>query len=383
MKIIIDGTVLTNQHFSGIGQYVAGVLKALDNVSSKKYDIRVIVPFDKRQNLSTYNFKKIRIVSYPLPHSIMTRLAARRMLLPFDLLYGKALYIFPHFVNSPLLFSESILVVYDLSYVLHPQYASDRNASWLKKYVRKSLPSASHIVTISKNSKRELVEYYNLDPQNVSVAYPGVDTKSFYPRSKKDIDTAAKKYSLPAHYIMSLSNLEPRKNLEGLVDAYCMLPEKITKKYSLLIAGLEGWKTDKLYLKINNKIAEGYDIVFPSQYITNEDRPSILSGAELLVFPSHYEGFGMPPLEALACGTPVLVAGNSSLPEAVGSIGIITARNDPKGLQETMLDYFEEKKVLKKNVLYSGPTHAREFTWDKSALEYLKIADKISGKDEG
>jgi len=377
MRIYIDGLVLVDSHFSGIGQYTLGILRGLDNDAVTNHIIRVIIPYDKLSKFNEFGFKHITAMSYPLPFKIMIRLARRRLLPPLDIFFGRAIYIFPHFVNMPLLFSKSILVVYDLSYVLHPEYSDDRNAAWLTTYVKKSLAHTDHVITISQNAKNEIVSHYGLDETMVSVAYPGVDVKHFYPRTITEIKPKLNKYGIPERFIMSLSNLEPRKNLEGLVDSYCLLSKSIRETYPLLIVGINGWKTDTLMRKIHQKQKEGFSIIQPSQYISDEDKPVVLSAATLLVFPSHYEGFGMPPLEALACGTPVITTNNSSLPEAVGSAGILVQSNSASMLAKTISTSITTIRALRARTLTDGPRHAKHFSWEKSAGVFINAASNI------
>lgn len=372
MKIIINGLALVDDHFSGIGHYIDGIVSALDVTHGETHDIRVLVPFDKRNKLISLGYTNVRPALYPLPFRIMVRLARRRLLPPLDLLYGKAYYIFPHFIDLPLLFSKSSLVVYDLSYVLYPQYADTKNATNLTKYVARSIRHVDHVVTISESVKREVCEYYALPESFVSVAPPAADTQIFYRKSADEIRRVLSKYDLPEKYILSLSNLEPRKNLDGLIDAYCALPRSVTDKYSLVVVGANGWKTTSLLRKIDQKIADGYRIVRPNQYVLDEDKPALYSGATVLAFASHYEGFGMPPLEALACGTPVITSSNSSLPEAVGSLGILINSAEVEQLTAA-LESVVSDKVLAARIKTEGPAFAKNFSWKKSAQKYIDI----------
>jgi len=383
-KVFIDGLGLVDGHFSGVGQYILGILRGLDDLlEEKKYrgelvpEVFVIVPRDEVRKFKKFGFKHIGHKSFPIPFRYMSALWRRRWLPPLDLLYGRGAYIFPRFVNMPLAFSKSALVIFDLSYELHRQYSDEGNAIFLSAQVRKSLKSSRQVITISQNAKKEIIDFYGLDKSLVSVATPAADQRVLYRRSASEIKKVKEKYSISGDYILALSNLEPRKNLDSLVEVYCKLPSKLRQNTPLLLVGVTGWKTDELFQKIVSKVHEGYDIIRPSAYVKDEDKPAIISGAKMLVYPSHYEGFGMPPLEAFACGVPVIAADNSSLPEVIGDAGDMVPSDDTDQLLEKMIDYLEHIGERSELTLKEGPQRAKQFSWKKSAEVFLGVAEKL------
>lgn len=194
-----------------------------------------------------------------------------------------------------------------------------------------------------------------------------------------EIDKVKKKYGIKGEYIVALSNLEPRKNLESLVDAYSQLKPADAKRYSLLIIGADGWKAEKLFDKIQAKNGSiDYSIIRPSSYVTDEDKPALLSGATILVYPSHYEGFGMPPVEALACGVPVITSDNSSLPEAVGAAAQMVDSHDVTGLRQAIEQTLHTIDAVSNNASINGPKQAAKFSWEESAQKYFDAFDQIS-----
>ncbi len=379
-KIFVDGLGLVEGHFSGVGQYILGMLRGMDEIIDEaRYkgevtpEIIVIIPRDKVNKFNKFGFKHISYKKFPLPFRYMAALWHRGKLPPMDLWCGSGTYIFPRFVGMPLLFSKSVLIIYDLSYELHRQYSDEGNAIFLSNFVRKSVEKSEHVVTISKNAQREIIDFYKLPKSKVSVAYPATDPRLFYRRSPGEITKAKNKYGIKGKYLLALSNLEPRKNLQALVDAYCDLPKSVTDKYALLLVGVSGWKTEALFNHIVSKVNEGYNIIRPSKYVADEDKPAIISGASLLVYPSHYEGFGMPPLEALACGVPVIAANNSSLPEAVGKAGKLIDIAKPGPLLETMKQTLGDIDGVADETLSKGPEQAEKFSWKESARVILDV----------
>lgn len=380
-KIYIESLALVEGHFSGIGQYNLGILKGIDYIlEEKKYRgeetpvVKALIPKDSVPKFLSYGFKHIGYKKFPLSFRYTAALWHRQWLPPIDLWFGKASYIFTRFVDMPLLFNKSSgLVVFDLTFELFKQYAEERNAYFLSKFTRNSIENTKKVIAISENSKKELTKFYGLASDKVALATPATDFSVFYRRDKSEIERVKQKYGIEGEYILSLSNLEPRKNLNMLIEAYCSLPNDKRTNLSLLLVGVNGWKTDELFKDIISRVEEGFNIIRPSEYISDVDKPAIISGAKFLVYPSHYEGFGMPPLEALACGTPVICSNNSSLPEVVGKVGDLVPSNDKDALLSMMINYIDHIEEISKKVLTEGPYQASKFSWVKSAQVFLSV----------
>lgn len=380
-KIILEGLALVEGHFSGVGQYTLGILRGLDEeIDSLKYkgkewpEVTVLIPWNMVDRFKSFKFKHIGYKKFPLTFRVMSKLWYSGLMPPIDIWCGRGFYVFPRFGKMPLLFSKYAVVVYDLSYELYPQYSDKGSAEFISKVVKKSIPKAFKVITISDNAQKEIVEFYKLSKDSVPVATPAADQRVFYRRSDQEIAKVKGRYGIEQDYILALSNLEPRKNLRVLVDAYCALPKRIREKNALLLVGVSGWKTDALFNHITEKVKEGYNIIRPSHYVSDEDKPAILSGAKMLVYPSHYEGFGMPPLEALACGTPVISANNSSLPQAVGSAGLMVDVEDEKETLSAIEGCFRDYDKVAADVLTTGPRQAEKFSWVNSARVFIDVA---------
>ncbi len=384
--VFIEGLALVDGHFSGIGQYVLGMLRGLDEIIDKEKlvgnqtpNIKVIIPFDEHEKFKKFHFKHIEAKLFPMPFRYMAALWHRGKMPPLDIFCGRGYYIFTRFVSMPLAFSKYSIIIYDLSFELHKEYSDDGNARFLSLGTAKSILKADKVFTISKNSKKEIEEIYNIPNKNILVAYPAADQRYFYRRSENEIDKVKDKYGIEGNYILALSNLEPRKNLDTLVDAYCALPSKYRQSTALLLVGVSGWKTDALFKKIVTKVQEGYNIIRPSNYVSDTDKPAIISGAKMLVYPSHYEGFGMPPVEALACGVPVISSNNSSLPEAVGNAGVMLDRKDTVGFTKKMQELLDNIDNVTETTITKGPEQASNFSWQNTGQVYWNfITGKIS-----
>lgn len=384
--IFIDGLGLVEGHFSGVGQYILGIIRGIDEViDDLKYAgqpaprVRVVIPRGTSDKFKSFGFRHVGYKSLPFSFRYTAALWHRGWLPPIDIFCGRGTYIFPRFVGMPLLFSKNAgLVIFDLSFELHREFSDEGNAIFLSGGVSRSIAKTKAVITISNSAKQEIVDFYKLPASRVVVATPAVDPKVFYRRSKAEIDKVKQKYGIEGNYILALSNLEPRKNLGGLVDAYCNLPEKYRKKYKLLLVGVSGWKTDELFQKIVSRVDDGYQILRPSKYVSDKDKPAIISGASMLVYPSHYEGFGMPPLEALSCGVPVIAADNSSLPEVMGSAGKMVPSKDTVMLEKEISSLLDNLKSVTKIVSKAGPAQANKFSWKESARVFLDIAERAN-----
>jgi glycosyltransferase involved in cell wall biosynthesis len=383
-KIFVEGLGLVDGHFSGIGQYILGILRGIDaaieqdKIAGKATPIvKVVIPRDTVKRFNSFEFKNIGYKKLPLTFRYVAGLWHKGKMFPIDLWCGRGTYIFPRFVDMPLLFSKSAMVIYDISFELFREYSDEKNAHFLSEGIKRSLKRTSKVITISQNARNEIIDFYKVPADKVVVATPAVDGMYFYKRTAEDIEETKRKYKISGNYILALSNLEPRKNLDGLVDAYCALPASVRNDTGLLLVGVNGWKIEKLFEKIINKVSEGYNIMRPAHYVSDEDKPAIISGAKLLVYPSHYEGFGIPPLEALACGVPIITADNSSLPEVVGGIGEMVNSKDIAALTKAITESLKNWAKLSRSVETEGPARAREFSWDKSARIFLDVAKEI------
>lgn len=383
--IYIDGLGLVDGHFSGVGQYILGILQGIDELLGEaKYrgeevpKVYVVIPRDTKAKYLKFGFQHLRYKRLPFSFRVTASLWHRGKMFPIDLWCGKGVYIFPRFVSMPLAFSNYANVIFDLSYELHREYSDEKNAIFLSNAVKRTLKKSRKVITISQNAKTEIEDFYKVPANDVVVATPATDPAQFYRRSETEIEAAKRKYGVKGDYILALSNLEPRKNLAALVDSYCKLPKSITNKYSLLLVGVSGWKTDALFQEITKRVEEGYNILRPSKYVLDGDKPAIISGATMLVYPSHYEGFGMPPLEALACGVPVITANNSSLPEVVGETSAMIDSKKPEQLLERMKDILDNYDKIAERVRIEGPVQAQKFSWKVSAQKFLDVAKEIS-----
>ena len=378
LKVFVDAEVLIAPHFSGIGHYTLELLRALDRALEDRSDIEITlgVFYRRMDKIRAYGFRNFKIRRSPFPLRIANALKIRGQQPYYDLFFGKKIYLFPNYSSWPLLFSKAVSVIYDLSFEFFPQYVEPRNQKFLSEQVRRSVKRSSKTVTISKNSQKEITEFYDIPIENVPIVYPGIDQTEFYRRPPDEVEDIKARYGIHGKYILFVGNIEPRKNLKNLLLAYEQLDKDIRAEYSILLVGARGWLDGEIFDIIKRLRKNGDHIQQPLEYVKDNDRPGIYSGASLFVYPSLYEGFGIPPVEAMACGVPVITSNNSSLPEAVGAAALMVDANDVEELTKTMASVLKNHKQQEK-MIADGFKQADKFSWDREARKLIKIIEEV------
>lgn len=379
IKVVIDGEVLVTPHFSGIGHYTLEMLRAIDmNLDGRPLmKVYVFVYFRRLAQARAYAFRNIGIIPSPFSLRVSNALKIRGKQLYLDLFFGKGTYLFPNFTSWPLARSLSVPIIYDLSYEKYPQYAEPRNQAFLSTQVKIAAERADFIATISKNSKNEINEFYNVPMNKIGVFYPAVDQRRFFRRPLKDISNIKKKYKVKGSYILFVGNIEPRKNIKNILLAYEALDKNTRKKYSLLLVGAKGWQNDEIFEIIGRINSEKGAVQIPDKYVLDDDLPALFSGASVFVYPSMYEGFGIPPLEAMACGVPVVSANNSSLPEATGGAGLLIDALSSNDISKAIMRVLVDEN-LSERLVADGYAQVDRFSWDRTAKELLDSIERIN-----
>lgn len=369
--IKVDAFALVDDHFSGIGHYTAGIIGGFDELAAEgKLTYSLIAPrhwTDRVNKFDLHHYK--RVIPNPVPNRAIRGFLWENLKFPMDSIFGKGDYYFSSFLawpHSPL--STATVVIHDITYEAVPECVSEGNRKYLQRVVPHSLENANNIITVSEFSKREVVKHYKADPEKIKVAYPCVDRKHFYRRSKEEIKKVRARYDIFSEkYMLTVGNVEPRKSYDRLIEAYMKLPKRITDEYPLVIVGGFGWDNQHILDKMQEAKEKGYRVIHPRMYVPDDDMPALFSGASCYLFTPIYEGFGMSPLEAYACGTPVVASNNSSVPEAAGKAAIYT---DPYDIND-MAKKIEQmiKKVEKDPHQFDEAMskHLESFSWRKSA----------------
>lgn len=255
-----------------------------------------------------------------------------------------------------------VVTVMDLVFWRYPQVHPWGRRLYLGLLTRISVRRARAVIAISEYTRREVEMLLHVPAGRIRVIYPGVDA-DFRPLPPEEVEDFRRRRGLPERYFLYVGNLEPRKNLLRLVQAYARLrPSGVP----LILAGARGWGYAELFQEVE-ALGLADRVLFPG-FIPREELPLWYNGAEAFFYPSLYEGFGLPPLEAMACGTPVVVSTAASLPEVVGTAGLQVAAEDVEAMAETMRRLLEEPE-LRAELGRRGLAQARNFRWEKMARE--------------
>lgn len=268
-----------------------------------------------------------------------------------------------------------VTTIHDLSFIRYPETHPKERVSLLEKELPKSIQQADAIITDSEYIKMEVQQILNVPEEKIHVVPLGV-SKDFYPHTDIQNKPVLKKYKLDnLKYLLAVATLEPRKNLNSLIDAYLLMPKKTRQEYKLVIVGAKGWLSKNLLKRIELLVSRG-DIISLG-YIHSEDLPHIYSASYGFVLPSLYEGFGLPILEAMAAGIPVLTSTASSLPEVAAGAAILTNANDIEDISSGMIKLIEDHQ-WRKSAIIQGRNRANEYTWDNCINNTIKVYRHIS-----
>ena len=288
-----------------------------------------------------------------------------------DLLHSMA------FVQPVVLPCPGVVTIYDLSFFLFPESFESGRRMYLKWGTAYSARQARRVVAISESTKRDIVRLLGVPDGKVDVVACGVD-EDFRPvEESRVLDELRKKRNLPPQMLLFVGTIEPRKNLVTLLEAYSVLKARVDPP-PLVIVGPKGWRNEEVLARAE-KLQLVDDVLFPG-YIPRDELPLWYNAAEVFVYPSLYEGFGLPPLEAMACGTPVVVSDTSALPEVVGDAGLLVEPSDAEGMALAMQRALTDRD-LRRTLRKNGLERARRYTWRRAAQDTVKVYDRAVADD--
>lgn len=385
MKIAFDGQFFLKGNKTGIAWSADNVII---NMSQYKDISRQILCFglgydrQKKSQLHKYEENGCTIKMCNWFHDVIYRMIWNCIPIPYSVFFGKNadVTIFFNFIVPPGVNGKKIAVIHDMAYISCPETVRAKTRKVLKSSMPKACKRADKIITISEFSKSEILRYLPVEESKIEVVPWGVDFEKFHNHYENDrIEQIIKKYFIPREYILYLGTLEPRKNLERLIRAYSMLNEKNSDIPALVLAGQKGWYYDQIFSTVEELHLEK-KVIFLG-YVPDEDVPLLLCGAKMFVFPSLYEGFGLPPLEAMACGTPVVTSNVASLPEVTGDAAVLI---DPMRVEEIAkgIDVLLTNEQLRRKLVDAGLERVQEYTWEKAAENIANICRKLINIEE-
>lgn len=369
MIIGIDGNEANVETRVGIGEYAHQLLLHLSEIATQNSDLKVRNYLkepprkDMPRQTDTWEYRIVR------PKKLWTQIG-----LPFDL--------YTHFPKPNVFFTPShyaprvspvptVISIMDLSYIFFPNLFKGSDLYQLRNWTKYSAKNASRILTISQASKSDIMRIYGIPEAKIVVTYPGIKA----PVSVKttSMDDLKKKYNLKGDFILFVGTLQPRKNIEKLIEAFSLLAP-INKDLTLVIVGKQGWLYEDI-LQAPKKFGISEKVKFVS-FVPDDELPSFYKHALCFVLPSLYEGFGLPVVEAMSYGCPVITSNVSSLPEAGGDAALYVDPQSVKDIAEKITMVVEDEK-LRKEMIAKGKIQVKKFSWEKTAKETLAVLQEV------
>jgi glycosyltransferase involved in cell wall biosynthesis len=379
MRIAVDYTAAVNQT-AGIGRFVRSLITAAVEIDQRNRYVLVHARPNAGAVLDFPSAENVTRQQLPIPERLLTILWQRAKLpVPLDLFTGAIdLFHSPDFVLPPLRTARTILTVHDLAFLLFPECAHEALREYLLRTVPPSARRASFIVADSENTANDVICLLGVPPERVAVVPGGVDAR-FQP-----VEDATRRQMMRhrlgvgnAPYILFVGVIEPRKNLQGLIEAFELIKQHHKLPHKLVVVGRKGWLSEGIYEKFESSPVRD-DIIFPG-FIADEELPTLYSAAAALAMPSFYEGFGLPLLEAMACGTPVVSSNAASLPEVVGDAGPKVDPNDVEALAESLAQVLTDESLRAANRA-RGLERAAQFTWRAAAKRLLDVYERVGAE---
>lgn len=375
---------------AGIGKYTENLLKNLFKIDHKPAspagrnhyilyfsyfrhrEERAKLISQKLGNLpKNVSIKFLRIPAAWLEYLFTTKISVRRII-PDNL----DLFFSPYVTGIPKNgFSKMVVMVHDLVFMRFPEHRGKKLSNYYLKRHKIAIQNCQKIIVPSMSTKLDLINLLDANAKKI-VLIPEAADERFKPiKDPKKIKQIISQYFDPSFkYILSVGTLEPRKNLAKLVEAFSLLPHQILKNYRLVLVGAKGWNNSPLY-QIISDLNIGDKIIL-SGFVSDEDLPYIYNGAKIFVYPSLYEGFGLPPLEALACGLPIISSKTSSMGEVIGKAGILIDPENEKEIAGAIKLLINKPKLAQK-LSKQALAQAKKFSWGKAAKETLKVFEEV------
>jgi len=279
----------------------------------------------------------------------------------------------PDFIPPASGYRRSVITVHDLNFLYYPQFLTAESHRYYNQQIEWAVRRADHILADSHATKSDLISMLKVPPEKVTVVHLAADS-TFRPSPETEVRRVAARYGLEPGYLFFVGTLEPRKNLPGLLQAYRLLLNEEVTAAPLVLVGGKGWLYDEVFerveaLRLTERVRFLHDV-------PDADLVGLYNGASVLAMPSFYEGFGLPALEAMACGTPVVVAERASLPEVVGEAGLLVNPDDPADIARALARVLTEEP-LRARVRELGLAQAARFTWEETARKTLAIYRRV------
>lgn len=367
MKIAIDIREAGHEK-TGKGWYTYNLVREILKLDQKNdyllYTDSEKSPFENDKNVT---LKTIKSSPWKWHFKVIKDLQNQKV----DLFFAPTSYIIPAFAPKSL---KTIITVHDLVAFLLPNFNNTKAMILERLTLKKALKKAYNIFVVSENTKKDLLKRFHYAPEKIQIT-PCAPTEPFKRQvTAEDLAKVKEKLKLPDHFILAVGTLEPRKNFSNLIKSFVIIKRK-HPQYKLVIVGKKGWKFKHIEESLKHYQLEK-EVIFPG-YVEDEDLQEVYHLASVFVFPSLYEGFGIPPLEAMACGCPVVSSNVSSLPEVIGEAGLLIDPKNAHKIAEAVSSLLTNEQV-RTTLIERGKIQAAKFNWKDSAQTALKVFESLS-----
>ncbi len=371
MRVAIDSTPLLNQR-TGIGQYTYHLVRNLLDLDSAPNLVLFCVSLRKPASLQELipEHPNLSYADYRVPARLM-QTAWDMIGLPYVESFTGQLDVFhaTNYIAPPQKKGKLILTVHDVGFARMPE-AHPQSSRMFSEVLPRQLQRADKVVVVSEFTRNELLEIFDVPVQKVQVIHNGI-SPDFRPiKEPAALGEIFRKYQIEQGYVLFVGKLEARKNLVGIIEAYSLFKNSSKSAHKLVLAGSLGWKGEEALGKVVEYGLEK-DVVHLG-YVPDTDLPVLMSGAAVFLYPSLYEGFGIPTIEAMACGTPVIASNSTSLPEVVGDAGLLVDPHSPEEIAHALTDILSDA-ARRNRLVNKGLARAKRFSWRKMAEETLEL----------
>jgi glycosyltransferase involved in cell wall biosynthesis len=367
VRIGIDARKL---HDFGIGTYIRNLLRHLARMDDRTEFVVFCRPED-RETLATLgeNFRAIpeTAANYSVAEQVRIPLALQRE--------GVTLFHAPHYVLPPLVRCPSVVTIHDCIHLMFPQYLPNRFAfGYARTSIGLAARRATRVLTVSESSKRDILRFVDTEPDKIDVIYNAYDERFAIDPAEEDVVRVRERYQLQDEFVLYAGNVKPHKNLERLIDSFQIVRKRGLDHLKLVMIGDEISKYTALRRAVHHHQLHKY--VRFLGYLPEETLAVMYRLAGVFVFPSLYEGFGLPPLEAMASGTPVVTSNVSSLPEVTGDAAILVDPYDPEAIANGIYRVLTDE-MLRRDLRRKGVARAAQFSWEASVRRVRDIYEEV------
>lgn len=382
MKISFDVQLFLKGEKTGIAWCADNLIKELTKNKNNEYTLNYFKTkqaSEKINNLDVYRKSGCIDNACTYFNDVIYKLLWNILPIGYSLFFGKNTDItqFFNYAIPPGVKGKKITIIYDMAYKSVPETVRKKTRRWLQLTVEKSCKRADRIITISEFSKSEIMKYLHVSNEKIVVMPMGVDQNLYHSNYDTDqIKLVKEKYKINGQYFLYLGTLEPRKNIERIIEAYSIFLERnsLTATPCLVLAGGKGWMYDSIFEKVKRLGIE--DKVIFTGYVLEDEAPVLMCGAKCFIFPSLYEGFGMPVIEAMSCGTPVITSNTTSLKEVGGDAAIKVNPLNTVEITDAMETLTKEENYAEK-YRAKGLEHARKYTWKEAASILSNVYEEL------